>query len=132
MLFLTAHDAVSDRVAGLDGGADDYLCKPFAFEELLAARRALISRRRSSDDLVLSDRRRQVNLRRRAERAGQPLDLTAKELGLLAFFLRHPGETLARARLYRLVWGDGYDPRRTRWTSTSTSCAASSRRADLA
>jgi DNA-binding response OmpR family regulator len=111
VLFLTARDAVGDRVAGLDGGADDYLCKPFAFEELLARARALIRRSQSSEDLALSYGDVRVDLlAQRAERAGHPLDLTAKEVGLLAFFLRHPGEPLARARLYRLVWGDDYDP----------------------
>jgi DNA-binding response OmpR family regulator len=110
VLFLTARDAVSDRVRGLDGGADDYLCKPFAFEELLARARALIRRERPLDVLTLSYRDVRVDLAaQRAERAGHPLNLTAKELALLVFFLRHPEEVLSRSRIYPSVWGEEYD-----------------------
>jgi DNA-binding response OmpR family regulator len=110
VLFLTARDAVSDRVRGLDGGADDYLCKPFAFEELLARARALIRRGRPADVLALSYRDVRVDLAtQKAERAGHPLDLTAKELALLVFFLRHPDEVLSRARIYGHVWGEDHD-----------------------
>jgi len=110
VLFLTARDAVSDRVRGLNGGADDYLCKPFAFEELLARVRALIRRYRDDGDMVLIWHDVRVDLvAQRAERAGHPLELTAKELGLLAFFLKHPGEILSRTRIYGQVWGEDYD-----------------------
>ena len=110
VLFLTARDAVSDKVRGLDGGADDYLCKPFAFEELLARARALIRRGRSAGALTLSYRDVRVDLAaQRAERGGRPLDLTAKELALLVFFLRHPNEVLSRSRIYGHVWGEDYD-----------------------
>lgn len=110
VLFLTARDAVSDRVRGLDAGADDYLCKPFAFEELLARARALIRRRGQASDMVLSARGVSVALAsQRAERAGKPLDLTAKEQALLVFFLRHPGEVLSRTRIYEQVWDERYD-----------------------
>ena len=110
VLFLTARDAVSDRVLGLDGGADDYLCKPFAFEELLARARALVRRRKTAEGMALSFRDVRADmLAQRAERAGRPLELTAKELSLLAFFLRHPGTILPRARLYGNVWGEEYD-----------------------
>ena len=110
VLFLTARDAVSDRVRGLDAGADDYLCKPFAFEELLARVRALIRRHRDDGDVVLSYRDVRVDLvAQRAERGGHVLELTAKELGLLAFFLNHPGEILSRTRIYGQVWGEDYD-----------------------
>lgn len=110
VLFLTARDAVSDRVAGLDGGADDYLCKPFAFEELLARARALIRRGRPVEVATLSYRDVRVDLAaQKAERAGRPLDLTAKELALLVFFLRHPDEVLSRTRIYGQVWGEDYD-----------------------
>jgi two-component system copper resistance phosphate regulon response regulator CusR len=110
VLFLTARDAVSDRVRGLDGGADDYLCKPFAFEELLARARALIRRGRPVEVMTLSYRDMRVDLAaQKAERAGHPLDLTNKELALLIFFLRHPDEVLSRARIYGHVWGEEYD-----------------------
>jgi DNA-binding response OmpR family regulator len=110
VLFLTARDAVGDRVAGLDGGADDYLCKPFAFAELLARARALIRRGRRVEVMTLSYRDVRVDLAaQRAERAGHPLDLTAKELALLVFFLRHPEEVLSRTRIYGQVWGEDYD-----------------------
>jgi two-component system copper resistance phosphate regulon response regulator CusR len=110
VIFLTARDAVSDRVRGLDGGADDYLCKPFAFEELLARARALIRRERPVDVLTLSYRDVRVDLAaQKAERAGYPLNLTAKEFALLVFFLRHPEEVLSRSRIYPSVWGEEYD-----------------------
>jgi DNA-binding response OmpR family regulator len=110
VLFLTARDAVSDRVRGLDGGADDYLCKPFAFDELLARARALIRRGRPVEVMTLSYRDVRVDLAdQRAERTGHPLDLTAKELALLIFFLRHPDEVLSRTRIYGHVWGEAYD-----------------------
>ncbi len=109
-LFLTARDAVSDRVRGLDGGADDYLCKPFAFDELLARARALIRRGRPVQVATLSYRDVRVDLaEQKAERAGQALNLTTKELALLVFFLRHPGEVLSRSRIYGHVWGEAYD-----------------------
>jgi DNA-binding response OmpR family regulator len=96
VLFLTARDAVSDRVRGLDGGADDYLCKPFAFDELLARVRALVRRREQRSGPVLSRGDVRADLTsRRAERAGQTLDLTAKEFALLVFFLRCPGQPLS-------------------------------------
>jgi DNA-binding response OmpR family regulator len=110
VLFLTARDAVSDRVRGLDGGADDYLCKPFAFDELLARARALIRRGRPVEITTISYREVRVDLAaQKADRAGHPLNLTAKELALLVFFLRHPGEVLSRTRIYGHVWGEEYD-----------------------
>jgi two-component system copper resistance phosphate regulon response regulator CusR len=109
LLFLTARDAVSDRVRGLDSGADDYLCKPFAFEELLARVRAL-SRRRERGGTLLCQHDVTLDLTtQRAERSGHPLDLTAKEQALLLFFLRHPGEVLSRTRIYEHVWDERYD-----------------------
>jgi DNA-binding response OmpR family regulator len=110
VLFLTARDAVSDRVQGLDSGADDYLCKPFAFEELLARIRALVRRREQGSGTVLSFRDVSIDLAaQRAERAGHPLDLTAKEQALLILFLRHPGVVLTRTRIYEHVWDERYD-----------------------
>jgi two-component system, OmpR family, copper resistance phosphate regulon response regulator CusR len=110
VLFLTARDAVSDRVRGLDGGADDYLCKPFAFEELLARVRALLRRGEGRADTVMTFRDITVDLAtQRAERASKALDLTAKEYGLLVYFLRHPAEVLSRTRIYEHVWDERYD-----------------------
>jgi two-component system copper resistance phosphate regulon response regulator CusR len=110
VLMLTARDAVSDRVRGLDAGADDYLCKPFAFEELVARVRALARRPGAATGSVLSHADVRLDLvAGRAERAGRKLDLTAKEEALLAFFLRHPGEVLSRTRIYEAVWDDRYD-----------------------
>jgi two-component system copper resistance phosphate regulon response regulator CusR len=110
VLFLTARDAVSDRVQGLDAGAEDYLCKPFAFEELLARIRVLARRQgqASSALLAVGDVRVQLATQR-VERGGQRLELTAKEYALLVFFLRHPGEVLTRTRIYEQVWDDRYD-----------------------
>jgi two-component system copper resistance phosphate regulon response regulator CusR len=110
VLFLTARDAISDRVRGLDSGADDYLCKPFAFEELLARVRSLTRRHDKRQSLVLFYDDLSVDLAtQRAERAGRRLDLTAKEQALLVLFLRHPGEVLTRTRIYEQVWEERYD-----------------------
>src|SRR5690349_20092256 len=110
VLFLTARDAVSDRVRGLDSGADDYLCKPFAFAELLARVRALARRHTPDPSPVVARADIRVDLStHRAERAGHRLDLTAKEYALLVFFLRHPGEVLTRTRIYEHVWDERYD-----------------------
>ena len=90
VLFLTARDTVSDKVRGLDSGADDYLCKPFDYEELLARVRALARRQTDATTTILSHSDIRIDLAtHRAERAGQRLDLTAKEQSLLVFFLRH-------------------------------------------
>jgi two-component system, OmpR family, copper resistance phosphate regulon response regulator CusR len=110
VLFLTARDAVSDRVKGLDGGGDDYLCKPFAFAELLARVRSLARRHQPDKTAVLTYNDVRVDLAtHRAARGGHRLDLTAKEQALLVLFLRHPGEVLSRTRIYEHVWGDRYD-----------------------
>ena len=110
VLFLTARDAVSDRVRGLDAGADDYLAKPFAFEELLARIRALVRRRDSVEHMTIVYRDVRVDLAaQRAERAGHALPLTAKEHSLLVFFVRHPGQVLSRTRIYEHVWDERYD-----------------------
>ena len=111
VLFLTARDAVTDRVRGLDGGADDYLCKPFAFDELLARVRALVRRRdREAPSTVLTHAGIRVDLTtHRATRDGNPLEFTAKEQALLVFFLRHPGQVLSRTRIYDHVWEEQYD-----------------------
>jgi two-component system copper resistance phosphate regulon response regulator CusR len=110
VLFLTARDAVSDRVRGLDNGADDYLCKPFAFEELLARIRVLARRQDQATGTVLSYHEVRIDLAtHRVERAGHRLELTAKEYALLVFLLRHPNEVLTRTRIYEHVWDERYD-----------------------
>lgn len=110
VLFLTARDGVSERVTGLDSGADDYLTKPFAFEELLARVRSLLRRQSQSDSLSLDYQDIHIDLaQQRATRSEFPLDLTAKELSLLAMFLRHPGRVLSRTRIYEAVWDENFD-----------------------
>lgn len=110
VLLLTARDQVPDRVLGLDSGADDYLCKPFDFDELLARVRALIRRRDDRADVVLFHGDVSVDLAEQcAERAGRPLDLSSKELALLILFLRHPGRLLARSEIYERVWKEPFD-----------------------
>ena len=110
VLFLTARDAITDRVCALDKGADDYLCKPFAFAELIARVRALTRRRDRHGSTVLRAAGVTVDMAgQRVWREGHELDLTAKELALLILFLRHPGVVLTRAVIFEQVWGDRYD-----------------------
>jgi two-component system copper resistance phosphate regulon response regulator CusR len=110
ILMITARDAVPDRVAGLDAGADDYLPKPFAFDELLARIRALARRPAAVTGTTVSYADVRIDLAtQRAERAGQKLDLTAKEYTLLVYFLRHSGQVLTRTRIYEHVWDERYD-----------------------
>lgn len=110
VLFLTARDEVAQRVEALDAGADDYLCKPFAFEEFLARVRALLRRPAQRDSLTLEYADVKADLAsQRATRNGTPLDLTAKEFSLLCLFLRHPGTVLTRTRIVDAVWGDRYE-----------------------
>jgi two-component system copper resistance phosphate regulon response regulator CusR len=105
VLFLTARDAVRDRVKGLELGADDYLVKPFAFSELLARVRTILRRGTAGPADVLRVGDLEIDLlRRRATRAGVRLDLTPKEFLLLALFARHPGEALSRELLAEQVW----------------------------
>jgi DNA-binding response OmpR family regulator len=105
VLVLTAKDAIEDRVVGLDSGADDYLVKPFAFTELLARIRALIRRGRSMEAVRLRVADLELDVgTRKAVRAGEPVDLTAREFDLLEYLLRHDGEIVSREMLARDVW----------------------------
>ncbi|MEV0741029.1 response regulator transcription factor [Streptomyces sp. NPDC050549] len=120
ILMLTGRTAVGDRIVALDNGADDYLSKPFAVDELLARVRALLRRsgRRAGDeplaapqleqlvfhDLVMDPRTRTVT------RGGRPLELTRTEFLLLEYLLRHPATVLTRSRLHRHVWGFDFEP----------------------
>ena len=112
VLFLTARDQVDDRVKGLELGADDYLVKPFAFSELLARVRALLKRGKmssaTSDALSLADLEIDP-IRRRVTRAGQRVDLTAKEYALLLLFLRRQTEVLSRTFIAEQVWDMNFD-----------------------
>ncbi len=109
ILMLTARDQVPDRVAGLDAGADDYLVKPFAFDELLARIRALLRRRRSSDEQILGFADLTLDpATREVARGGRQLELTTKEYELLEFFLRHPRQVLSRQTIFERVWGSDF------------------------
>lgn len=104
--MLTAKDAVPDRVDGLDAGADDYLVKPFEFDELLARIRALLRRTKTSepDILVYADLKLDTGTHL-ASRGDRSIELTAKEYELLELFLRHPRQVLTRDVIYDRVWG---------------------------
>ena len=110
VLMLTARDAVGDKVAGLDAGADDYLAKPFAFEEFLARVRALLRRRTDQrtailkvDDLTLDPVQHEV------KRGARRITLTPREYALLEYFLRNVGRVLTRPMLAQHVWGIDFD-----------------------
>jgi two-component system, OmpR family, response regulator len=112
VLLLTARDAVQDRVAGLDGGADDYLVKPFSFAELSARLRALVRRGRPERPAVLSVGELRLDpATRRAWRGERELSLSPKEFALLEAFMRRPGEVLSRLDLLELGWDIGYENR---------------------
>jgi two-component system, OmpR family, response regulator MprA len=105
VLMLTARDAVRDRVAGLETGADDYLVKPFANEELVARVRALLRRAGAgSETIAFADLELDL-LTRDARRGEREIELSATEFELLEFFLRHPRQVLARGLIYERVWG---------------------------
>ncbi len=112
VLLLTALDAVDDRVHGLDAGADDYLPKPFAFQELLARLRALGRRRvqaREPTRLEVEDLALDLS-RRRAERAGKSIELSPKEFSLLEFLMRNEGRVVTRSQILDHIWGYDYSP----------------------
>jgi two-component system, OmpR family, copper resistance phosphate regulon response regulator CusR len=111
VLFLTARDEVTDRVKGLELGADDYLVKPFSFAELLARVRTILRRGRSgaeSTSLRVADLELDL-LRRRVHRSGRRIDLTAKDFGLLELLMRRHGEVLPRSLIASQVWDMNFD-----------------------
>ena len=110
ILMLTARDAVADRVAGLNRGADDYLTKPFAFAELLARIHALLRRGRASHPPVLTVGDLELDpARHRVTRGGVGIELTAKELAILEYLVRHAGRVVTRAELGEHVWHEEHD-----------------------
>jgi len=110
VFFLSGHAEVQDRVRGLDLGADDYLVKPFAFSELLARMRSVMRRGpvRAEPMLQVADLRVDT-LRRKVERAGQRIELTAKEYALLAYFMQHADEVVSRTLIIEHVWDMNFD-----------------------
>jgi two-component system response regulator QseB len=111
VIILTARDDVSDKVSGLEGGADDYVTKPFRFEELLARVRARLRDERTVERTVLKAGEVVLDLRtRRAATGGRTVDLTAREFTMLEVLIRHAGQVLSREQLLSHVWGYDYDP----------------------
>jgi two-component system, OmpR family, response regulator len=112
VLLLTARDSVEDRVAGLDGGADDYLTKPFSFAELSARLRALVRRGQKERPAVLEVGELRLDpATRQASRGERGVELSTKEFALLEAFMRRPGEVLSRLELLEHAWDFGYENR---------------------
>jgi DNA-binding response OmpR family regulator len=111
VIVLTARAAIEQRVEGLDRGANDYVTKPFSFEELLARVRAQLRSpaQRESAALAVADIRMDLRTRR-VERDGQSVQLTAREFELLAYLMRHPDQVLSREQILNAVWGFDFDP----------------------
>ena len=111
VVILTARDSVRDTVAALEGGADDYMPKPFRFEELLARVRLRLSGGRQTETTELTCGDLSLDLRtRRAQAGSRTVDLSAREFALAETFLRHAGQVLAREQLLSYVWGYDFDP----------------------
>lgn len=110
ILMLTAKGTVADKITGLDSGADDYLVKPFAFDELLARVRALLRRRQPKEGEVLRFSDLALDTATREVRRGHDvIELTAQEFGLLELLMRHPRQVLNRDRIYERIWGYDFD-----------------------
>ena len=110
VLILSARDTVADRIQGLDVGADDYLPKPFSFEELLARVRSLVRRQSVVKQVVLEHRGIKVDLiSHTVQLNGQPLDLTSREYALLEIFMQNPGRILTRTLISEKIWASHYD-----------------------
>lgn len=111
VVILTARDSPTDTVAGLEGGADDYMAKPFRFEELLARIRLRLRDDRTAETTVLTYGDLALDLRtRRARVSGRTVDLSAREFALAEMFLRNPGQVLSREQLLSHVWGYDFEP----------------------
>ena len=111
VIILTARDTVRDTVAGLEGGADDYVTKPFRFEELLARVRARLRGESARQQTVLQVGNAVLDIRTRRARIGDDtIELTAREFAMAEMFFRHPGQVLSREQLLSHVWGYDYDP----------------------
>jgi DNA-binding response OmpR family regulator len=111
VIVLTARAAIEQRVEGLDRGANDYVTKPFSFEELLARVRAQLRSPSQRQSSVLDVAGIRVDLRtRRVERDGREVQLTAREFELLAYLMRHPDQVLSREQILNAVWGFDFDP----------------------
>ncbi|HZB85728.1 MAG TPA: response regulator transcription factor [Gaiellaceae bacterium] len=111
VVILTARDSVRDTVSGLEGGADDYMTKPFRFEELLARVRVRLRGERGTEPTVLRNGDIALDLRTRQLVAGaETIDLSAREFALAEVFFRHPGQVLSRVQLLSQVWGYDFDP----------------------
>ena len=110
VLFLTAKDGIEDRVKGLDSGADDYLVKPFAFEELLARIRVMIRRQSdsASDEMTLADLTVDAG-KHPVTRGGKAIELSAKEFAVLEYLMRHQGQVLSREQIEQHVWDFDYE-----------------------
>ena len=111
MIVLTARAAIEQKVEGLDRGANDYVTKPFSFEELLARVRAQLRAPGQREASVLEAADIRMDLRtRRVERDGREVQLTAREFDLLAYLMRHPDQVLSREQILNAVWGFDFDP----------------------
>ena len=111
VVILTARDGVHDTVAGLEGGADDYVTKPFRFEELLARIRVRLRGEQKAEETVLRAGAATLDLRtRRAQVDGALVDLSAREFAIAEMFFRHPGQVLSRQQLLSHVWGYDFEP----------------------